>query len=388
MRLSRAQVLIVLVTGCGHVNPLVKAEQAHAVGRFAEAEELLVGVGEKQDKEGAEARRLLALIGEEKHAAALVLMDRAHALAENGAGEQDRLQALAYYRAATELLPPKAKELEADQPKIDELAHWEQALRSEHDTLQARMTTISGTCQPDAQAAGIERLAELRGILSIGESTFTQAMNAAEACYRDGRDLDVITLTEMGLESRLPGEVLSRDAATRFAVAYARLPAVAVAAGEEERTASAVRHYRPRPRTKAEPSSPATPASASPFAASPSAATTANVQQKLARARSEFASGALFEAFQTLDQAILNAESSEAAEPLVKQNVSWQAARSDLIRRYLEQAERALSAEHADEAYDWYKKILVLDFTHEVARDRMKKIEALRRLRSGPGGHS
>jgi hypothetical protein len=102
----------------------------------------------------------------------------------------------------------------------------------------------------------------------------------------------------------------------------------------------------------------------------------------LAEAQRRYAQGDALLAIELLDDAIRDLGGGPA-EPLRTQLTLWSGARQRLVEQYLACGEASLTEEHPEVAYACYRTVLTLDPRHGVARDRLRKLEALKKLRDG-----
>jgi hypothetical protein len=350
--------------GCAHQSTLDVARRALAEGRYEAVGPDLAKLSESRSPEADEARRLLAEIEEARRATALVLLEKARKL-ENGLGP-DRSQARAYLELVLTLLRGTGPEAEAAAREVADITAWVHERERTWVRLAAVLDAHAGECTPEEQADTLNKLRTLRRELGRRYSLMAKALTAANACFQHGRELDGLTLSELAVELRLPSETLPAAATLRMAAAYAHLPPTSPAEqrGEPE---PAPRPVKPAPRV------------ASVVAPPPE---TTLVDAVLGRAQALYAEGKVFEALLMLDEAVSTYDPTGGAR-LRAQRDSWKRDRLTLVGDYLTRAERALQGQDPDTAYSWYARVLALDPGHDVALDRVRKIEAFRRLRSG-----
>jgi len=353
--------------GCAHESTLAGARRAVAEGRYEAAEPDLQKLSTRPTPEGDEARQLLAQVEEERRATALVLLEQARKL-EGGLGP-DRVQARSYLELALTLLRGTGPEAEAAAREVTDLTTWLHERERAWVRLAAPLAAHASECLPEQQADTLAKLRSLRRELGRRYSLLAPALAAAQACFAAGRELDGLTLTELAVELRLPNETIPAAASLRMAAAYAHLPPTAPA----EQTAATVSASTPAPSPRPAPRVVA-PAPAVPDAA--------QIDAVLARAQTLYTSGKVFEALLTLDEAVSTSEPAGGAR-LRAQRELWKRDREFLVTDYLTRAERALQGQDPDTAYAWYARVLALDPGHDVALDRVRKIEAFRRLKSG-----
>ncbi len=347
-------VLALALSACAHSLTVGGAAKAYAEGRYDEAEPALERLSEGSSPDAAKARKLLADLHAEQRLAASVLLEKAAALREGPLSA--RLQARSYLVLARSIVRGQGSEAAAADKAIAEIDAWRRQRSAAFDELRAKLVASESRCEPEMQANALSSLADLRRDLGRTESLLPPAVSAAAACFAAGRDLDVITLTELALELRLPSEALPSAAAMRLAVAYSRLP----------RVAHEGRH-------RARPARPSRPEIASTTVQSPAG-------EALARAQALYHDGKVFEALVLVDDTLEGLDGPN--EPLRAQREAWRAERETLVAEYLDRAESALAVEDPETAYAWYARVLALDPGHYIALDRVHKIETLRRIRA------
>ncbi len=105
-------------------------------------------------------------------------------------------------------------------------------------------------------------------------------------------------------------------------------------------------------------------------------------------AKKEFSTGNPLEALLRLDAAITAYGKGPMRAKLVAQNDRWRGARTALIEELIGLGEAALGQERPKQASASYRKILLLDSGHELARDRLRKLEKLQAIQGAAGASS
>lgn len=350
--MAATALVLTVLGGCAQAR-LTAMQRAYRQGRVEDIEPKLRELSAGHSRQANRAKKLLAAVANEKRLAASLLIDKGAVLREVPGAP--RLQALEYYRLALSLLPAGDPDAQGAAAAVAEIEAWQRKRRDVYEQAWAGLVTSTRECRPDEQTRALAQLAELRRELDADASLLPPALAAIQACFEAGRHLDVLRLAETALALRLPGESLPTPVVTRMALSYARLP--------------------PRTRRRwyaaQRPDNPSVTVSAS----------VAN--DALAQARALFAGGKTFEAVLLIDEALALASDGMDTTELVTQKRAWAEIRAELVRTYLELAEQALSGQRSEAAYELYVRILALEPTHEIALDRVQKLETLRRLKSG-----
>jgi tetratricopeptide (TPR) repeat protein len=365
LRAGLVALTFVALAGCAH--SLDKPRAAYAQGRLIEAESELRDLARESGASGEAARELLERVRRDRGVVASFLLDRAREALEVG----DKQQALEAYGVALSLLDPADPAVRPTRAAIAELEEWHRATRAAFDASLAKLRLGQGTCSPGEQAELATRLGQQRQALGLAVSIIEPLLAAAQACYLTGRDLDVITLYQLAADVRLPGETLRPLGLAQLALAYSRLPDLPPASVEvapvarQDPAPRRTRRTRPRDETPARAIEP-----------DPTIVILAN-------ARREMSAGNADAAFKVLDAGLKEVAEPAQRETLRQQQVAWRGQRDQLIKTLIDQAEAALASERSDQAYALYRRVLELEPEHAVARDRIRRIETLRKMR-GP----
>ena len=356
-----------VLSGCAH--SLDKPKAAYAQGRLAEAELELRDLARASGARGEAARELLERVRRDRGVVSAFLLERARDAFDVG----DKQQALEAYTVALSLLDPSDPAVAPTRAAIAELEAWHRTTRASFDAGLVKLRAGQGVCKPGEQAELSTLLGQERQALGLSVSIIEPLLAAAQACYLAGRDLDVITLYQLAADVRLPGETLHPLGLSQLALAYSRLPDLPKASVE----VAPVARQDAAPRRATRRSRPAREESA-PRIIEPDPTIAI-----LASARREMAAGNTDAALKVLDAGLRDVADAGQRESLRQQQVAWRAQREQLIKSLIEQAEAALASERSDQAYALYRRVLELDPEHAVARDRIRRIETLRKMR-GP----
>lgn len=350
------------------VHPLDKPKAAYAQGRLAEAELELLDLARAKGPRGEAARELLERVRRDRGVVSAFLLERARDALDVG----DKQQALEAYTVALSLLDPSDPAIGPTRVAIAELEAWLRTTRAAFDAGLAKLRAGQSACNPAEQAELSTRLGQERQALGLSVSIIEPLLAAAQACYLAGRDLDVIGLYQLAADVRLPGETLHPLGLSQLALAYSRVPDLPAAAVE---VAPVARQDAAPRRTTRRPPRPAREEPA-PRIIEPDPAIAI-----LATARREMAAGNTDAALRVLDAGLKEIGDAAQREALRQQQAAWRAQREQLVKSLIEQAEAALASERSEQAYALYRRVLELDPEHAVARDRIRRIETLRKMR-------
>jgi len=356
--MSQRRVLIPIsfLTALGAcVGPLQRSREAYARGDFLAARELLARV---EPEEGADLREKVAggidyTVG--------YLLDQAAALARQRRYPPYR-EALAYLRAALAVMPAGYPRRSEAQRSVEALGTRMHAVRAERDTLVLELRAAAAARDFDRARTLLHQILEVLRSVGGDEPAPDEVLELARDALGAGLHPVAVELVDLADQVRREIRVQITDDMVEIARVAAALRYFNRLDAEEEDSRRGRR------------------------ARGPEAVPVPSPEEQEARARLRrihalWRAGDRLEALRTLDDAIAELETGK--EDLVRQRQAWQPERERMIADFVERGEMALSREAVDEARTWYQRILVLDPTHEIARDRMRKLDKLQQLQNG-----
>lgn len=382
-----------LASSCAEAT-LSQARHAYAVGDLRRAERTLERLAEERAAAGQSVsppvEKLLQRVRVEREQVLPQLERRARELAQQaqaGAVSMDHaMQWLLAAQALTQLGTPAYERL---QRHIDAL----EQRRTEHRRVywQAHRALSQGeqVCQPSKQKQALKGLLEKARPIGNGLHVIDLARAVAQRCFEDrhyeaSRELLLWALRQRSPHTRLQPLDMARLALARERGGLEARAETKEALSERKRRRRRLRQ-RQRRRKKLRNKQQREAAASGQPAANKGEDELSRVEVRLEEIRALFGAGQRFEALQALEAAIETLGDKEGLDvkPLLEQRKAWSAARRELIEAYLARGEKALRAEKPERAYAWYERILQLAPDHDVARDRLRKLRALRRLRGG-----
>lgn len=350
-------------------------EQHYRAGRYEQAERGLTRLIEKGDPQRRrEARSLLDILGDERRRAIIFLLEHA---------EREEKRAVAgdtSYRAAGQLFSAALDFMTADDRRRDQVKVSLERLAKKHRERVARyredFTAFEDSIRRADDCMDVFWSQRIRALSAshsaLGGRSYARrlraiATRASERCFDLGDYDRALELAKISTE--LP-EMAPRTIDARF-----------LALAEVRREASPPYRSQPLP----PPLLRSGEVVKEPSGSSRSSRRAASQRSRGRRAReleSRFSdlyqSGDYFAAFTTLDAMIADHPQNPWLLSLRRRH---ERERRELIDSYLAEGETALQSEQPELAFQFYSKVLVLDRSNDVARDRKQKIENLRTLK-------
>jgi len=380
-RLFAVPLALCLLVPSGCASSLQRSIEAYERGDFREAHELLTRV------EPGEAQEVREAVAGGIEYSSSYLLSQAWVALERGRGPKPLREARAYYRAALAVMPSDHPRRAATLASIAELERDIAEVRERRQAAVRRFRVAADKRDYAGAVQVVGEVLELTSSVGGDQPGSSEVLALAERAIGDGDHNFAVQLVELA-------DLVRREANARVGDSDM---------GEIARVAAALRYFHRvaaeldeadgktivrRPgRRKPEPVRP------EPLR-KPELVTTVPgldgdeverereqaATSRLKRARAQWAAGDKYDALCTLDRAIAMLGDVVG---LAEQRQRWRPARDLLIADYIERGEMALSREASTEARGWYQRILALDPDHELARDRMHKLDKLQELQSG-----
>jgi tetratricopeptide (TPR) repeat protein len=360
--------LCLVATGCA--SALQRSIRAYERGDFREAHELLARV---DAHEGAEVREAVA--GGIDYSTSY-LLSQAWVALERGKSKPYR-EALAYYHAALEVMPSDHPRRAETEKAVAAVERDMTAVREKERAAASRFRVAAKNRDYAAAVTIAHEVIELMRSVGGGDLDASDVLNLAEQAMGDADHEVAVQLVEIAdlvrrearahLDQSDMGEVARVAAALRYFRRVEEDGTATVRAPAAKKPA-----VRRAPSTKPEVVEPAAPEP-------PSDAGEREARASLKAARAQWNAGNKYEALVILDDAMTMLGGRAGLE---EQRQKWEPMRALLIADYVERGELALSREASAEARGWYERILTLDPTHELAHDRLRKLEKLQELQS------
>ncbi len=342
-------------------SPTLQAgREAFEQGRLRDAERVLVELAGKDPQ----AQALLERVRGDKLALVQTWLTQAKELAATSAGQ---VRALQLYRAAFAFLSEDDAAFDSTQRAVVALEDKNKQHAAELGSLLRWVQTkaVLKECTFADLDAPLNRMILLRDELGdvgwVSRSVLARLLELAEACFSAGEYVSAAKITDVADRSRLPLELLSVDDEARRDLSKLRTPtqpqevvAVKTENDQDKQPHSARREPKPTPPRPPDP---------------------------LEIPRRLFAAGQVHAALLSLDRCAKEAIADELSARIAAVSKEWQPERAKLIAQYLATAEKALSDEAPETALTAYLRILELEPQHQVANDRTRKLQTLRKLR-------
>lgn len=379
------------MAGCAHAS-LDDARAAYTSGDLRRSAAILRAIEPTSDADKRGVDELAKQVQiDRKRVIDNLLADAGRARGRADEGGQGYTEAIACYEAALTLLDShedQAKSIE------DMLANAESSQKAR----EASFRNAQKEFESQSKCGGAkerDRLAELWGLRRASDGTTPLAQLTFEAsrrCAKAERYDDALRLRAVLDEA-------SRREQTHGVVAIDEWPAeahawfalVEIRAAERSLRVSqtqspaiaafgATSSSRDEPRRSSRRSSSAAAASRA-VEPPPPPPSTARGDSLVARARKLYDDGSIFDALLLVDAGLSEDISDAERAKLEAQYALWQNDRRRLIDDFLRRGENALRDEETETAYAWYQRILTLDPSHEVAQDRVRRLDRLKALR-------
>lgn len=380
---------------CAHAT-LDEARAAYVSGDLLRSADMLHGMRPESDADKRAVAELSRTVDTElRQVINSLLADAGRARGRGDEGLQGYGEAISYFEAALDLMTNDS-EIKSTRASLQRAQGFHEKRVQTYLAARKKLEAMV-KCGGATQRELVYQVWGYRRACDSEESLVPVVRRLAEICakaerYEDALRLRAVLDDSSRDEAARRGVILDRwptDAQRWFALVEVRagdhalstattttaptatfspITAAQASIGKEE----PVRHRAPK---KAEPAKVApTPQVAAP--AAPSRADTV-----LARARKFYEDGAVFDALLAIDSAMSEDLPDADRGKLEAQENSWSADRKRLIDEYQRKGETALREEQIEIAYSWYQRILTLDPSHEVAQDRVRRLDRLKSLR-------
>ncbi len=388
MRASLA-VMVIATAACAHAS-LDDARAAYAQGDLRRTETLLADVEPASDADKRQVSEMQKSVQvDKKRVLDSLLADAGRARGRADEGTQGYNEVIGYYEAALALLQPRDAQAKTIKQSLFK-AEDAQRAREQSFSIARKKFEEAAKCNGAQQR---DRLGELWALRRACDSTMSLVhltLKAAQRCAKAERYEDALLLrsvldeTSRGQQSSLDEwpasaqgwfalvEIRAQERALHTATTTTSSTATFGPAAQAAATHRAAQSTRvsPPPRT------PSSPPSTSGAVAS------GRADQVLGKARKLYDDGSVFDALLALDAGLSEDLSDGDRAKLNAQEETWSPDRRRLIDEYLRRGESALREEQIESAYAWYQRILTLDPSHEVAQDRVRRLDRLKTLKS------
>lgn len=381
-----------VMTGCAHAS-LDDARAAYTAGDLRRSASILAAIEPSSDADKRGVDELVKQVTvDRKRVVDNLLADAGRARGRADEGSQGYSEAIACYEAALSLLEPK----ETQAKSIDDMLGKARAAQRarEQSFKNARKAFESQTKCGGAQER--DRLAELWSLRRASDGTTPLAsitLEASQRCAKAERYDDALrlraVLDEASRREHAHGVVVLDEWP---AEAHAWFALLEIRAGERSLRVSSTQ--TPSIAAFGATSTPTREETRRPSSRKSTAAPQSTVAPRLepppapprgdslvTRARRLYDDGSIYDALVLVDMALSEDVSDGERAKLEAQFALWSNDRRRLVDDYLKRGENALREEQIETAYAWYQRILTLDPSHEVAQDRVRKLDRLKALK-------
>ena len=382
---------IASMTACAHAT-LDDARAAYTAGDLRRSANILAAIQPQSDADKRGVDELAKQVqSDRKRVLDNLMSDAGRARGRADEGSQGYKEAIACYEAALSLLGNGD-----EQRKIaDMLGRAREAQKAREQSFRNARRAFEAQ-QKCGGAQERDRLAELWSLRRASDGTEPLAqltLDASQRCAKAERYDDalrlravldeasrrehahgVVVLDEWPAEAHAWFALLEIRAAERsLRVSSTQSPSIAAFGA----TSPSPREGERRPSTR-RPANQTQSPQAPRLEAPP---TPGRGESLVARARKLYDDGAVFDALILVDAGLSEDISDAERAKLEAQYALWQNDRRHLIDDYLRRGENALREEQIETAYSWYQRILTLDPSHEVAQDRVRRLDRLKSMR-------